>query len=212
MPGLKACTWPVRVRPPSGKMQTSSPLFRASRAVRRASDDLLRLERVDRNRAEQLRQPLDPRPLFDIRRPGDHADRPRAGEHQQDAIDPGDVIGHEQRPALARQVLAAEDAHAIDREAQQPDDEADRRLRDEQHDVEEDGNRSAAPASRKICCGEKQLGRARRGAVVTGIRSAANRNDARQMPLNVRKFDAARMRAARFAAGCDAANRLPAAR
>ena len=36
IPGLNACTCPVRVMPPSGKMQTSSPLLSASRAVRRA--------------------------------------------------------------------------------------------------------------------------------------------------------------------------------
>ena len=95
-------------------------------------DDLLRLGRVDRNRAEQFASHLIQRRCFDVRRPGDHADRPRAGEHQQDAIDPGDVVRHEQAPALARQVLAAKDPHAIDRQAQQPDQEADRRLRDQQ--------------------------------------------------------------------------------
>src|SRR4249919_3139906 len=32
-PGLNRCNWPDRLMPPSGKMQTSSPAFNASRDV-----------------------------------------------------------------------------------------------------------------------------------------------------------------------------------
>ena len=69
-----------------------------------------------------------------------HANLARRGGEQQQAVEPGDVVRHEDRAALLRDVLALIDANLVDRVRDQPGQEFDRGLRDQDDDVDEHGH------------------------------------------------------------------------
>jgi hypothetical protein len=114
-------------------MQTSSPLFRASRSF--AKGDHLGLGRVDENAANCFTDAtrrfsrLDDRATIRSGRSW-----PAAGKR----VNPGDVLG-QTRP-LRRQFSFPPDANPIEAEAEQDDPKSDGGLRNDHHDVSEDWN------------------------------------------------------------------------
>ena len=128
--------------PPSAKMQTRSPFDQRP---------LWRLERLDQrlgavgiadgNHAPHRRQPVDP-PAGHVIGPGQHPDGAGGNQQQQDAVEPRDVIGDEQGTARLRQVFQSPHPNAVKNLADNPDDAADGRLRNEANDVDGNGNRS----------------------------------------------------------------------
>ena len=84
----------------------------------------------------------------------DHAHRARRGAEEQQAVDPGDVVGHQQRAALLGEVLALVDADAVEGVRGEPGEEFDRGLRDQEDDVDEDGNRGEPAEEEDLSRGE----------------------------------------------------------
>ena len=139
-PGLNDCSCPERVMPPSGKMQTSSPFCSAARAVSMASRAALGVLRIGIAAHDSCTGRASTN--WSSRPPSiDHPHRPRRGGEEQQAVEPGDVIGHQERAALLGQVLALIEADAVDGVGDEPGQELDRGLRDQEDDVDEDGNR-----------------------------------------------------------------------
>src|SRR5205807_705581 len=99
-PGLEGLDLPGAAEAAFGKDADEVASLKSFAGGAEGGDDLFGLERIDRNGAEEVGQAFDPRAGFDIGGPSDHADGPRAGEHQQDAVDPTDVIGHEERASV----------------------------------------------------------------------------------------------------------------
>ena len=112
-PDLNDCSWPERVMPPSGKMQTSSPFCSAARAVSmalRAALGVLRMGMPPMMRAEAAGPPVGEQRAVDH-----HPHRARRGGEQQQAVEPGDVVGRQHAAALLGQVFALIEADAVER-------------------------------------------------------------------------------------------------
>ena len=109
-PGRNSCISPLRVIPPSGKMHTISPCCNASRAgADRLGHRLAR--RPDGDDSAQPAKPAQPA-VLEILGIRDHARVPRAGQAQQHAVGPTDVVGHHQHAAAGGHVFQPFHPHA----------------------------------------------------------------------------------------------------
>ncbi len=100
--------------------------------------------RIDRDRAEQPRQPAD-ESAADVFRPRDHADRSFGIQNQQHAVQPRDVIRDNQPAPRHRNVLAAIHADFVNQSEDQPSHAADRLFGNQPKD--DDGNRNRHDAA-----------------------------------------------------------------